>query len=169
MGIGRGMERGPDAALAVDLELVTSFPTYAQAQQAVDRLSDASFPVQHLRIVGNDLRLVEKVTGRLTKGRAALAGAASGVWLGLLVGLLVGLFTPGRAWLGLILAGVVLGALWGAVFGFVAHGATGGRRDFSSWSTLVAQRYDVMADSGRAGEARRLLEAAAGGPAVGPG
>lgn len=165
MSIGRGMERGmgrgPDAALSVDQELVASYPTYGQAQQAVDRLSDAAFPVQYLRIVGNDLRLVEKVTGRLTKGRAALAGAASGVWLGLLVGLIVGLFVPGRAWLGLIVAGIVLGAVWGAVFGFVAHAATGGRRDFASWSTLVAQRYDVMADTGRAAEARRLLDQAA--------
>ena len=89
-----------------------------------------------------------------------MAGAASGMWLGLLVGLLVGLFTPGPAWVGLIVAGIALGAVWGAVFGFVAHAATGGRRDFSSWNTLVAQRYDVMADAGRANEARRLLEQA---------
>jgi hypothetical protein len=32
--------------------------------------------------VGSDLRLVERVTGRLTKARAADAGAISGAWAG---------------------------------------------------------------------------------------
>ena len=44
----------------------------------VDRLSDDGFPVEHVRIVGTGLHSVEQVTGRLTKGRAALGGAAAG-------------------------------------------------------------------------------------------
>jgi Heat induced stress protein YflT domain len=48
------------------------FGSYEEAQQLVDRLSDAGFPVD-LRIVGTGLRTVEQVTGRLTKGRAARA------------------------------------------------------------------------------------------------
>jgi hypothetical protein len=39
---------------------------------------------------------VERVTGRLTKARAAGAGAVSGLWLGLLFGLLIGLFAAGH-------------------------------------------------------------------------
>jgi hypothetical protein len=139
---------------------VASYSDYEAAQAAVDRLSDDGFPVESLDIIGSDLRLVERVTGRLTKGRAAAAGAASGAWFGLLVGVLVGLFTTGPAWIGLIVGGIVIGALWGAVFGFAGHAATGGRRDFASTRMLVATRYDIVARGGQAEAARTHLEQA---------
>ncbi|HSK54286.1 MAG TPA: general stress protein, partial [Jiangellales bacterium] len=62
---------------------IGSYETYTEAQRAVDRLSDAEFPVEYVSIVGTDLRMVEQVTGRLTRGRAVAAGAASGLWFGL--------------------------------------------------------------------------------------
>jgi hypothetical protein len=136
---------------------VARFDDYPAAQAAVDRLSDDGFPVEHLSIVGSDLQLVEKVTGRLTKGRAALSGAASGAWFGLLLALLVGFFTTGNAWLAILLTGLVFGAGWGALFGFVAHSATGGRRDFSATRSLAAARYDLVASSGQADRARTML------------
>ncbi|MCI0385665.1 general stress protein [Streptomyces sp. CNQ085] len=137
---------------------VASYSSYTEAQSAVDRLSDEKFPVEQIDIVGSDLRLVEHVTGRMTKGRAAGMGAASGAWFGLFIGLLVGLFTTGGAWLGLILGGLAIGALWGAVFGFVGHVATGGRRDFSSTQSLAAARYDVIVRGGHADRARGILQ-----------
>jgi hypothetical protein len=78
---------------------VAQFDDYDSAQRAVDRLSDDGFPVEKLDVVGSDLRLVERVTGRLTRMRAAGAGAASGLWLGLLFGLLIGLFATGSSFL----------------------------------------------------------------------
>ncbi len=54
-----------------------SYPTYEGAQRAVDFLSDSKFPVERTAIIGSDLRMVETVLGRLTRGRAALAGAGS--------------------------------------------------------------------------------------------
>ena len=45
---------------------IGSYPTYAEAQRAVDYLSDQQFPVQQVTIVGVDLMQVERVTGRLT-------------------------------------------------------------------------------------------------------
>jgi len=78
---------------------VATYSDYAEAQRAVDRLSDDGFPVEHLDIIGSDLRLVERVTGRLTKARAATAGAASGVWFGLLMGMLLGvILNTQRSW-----------------------------------------------------------------------
>ncbi|OEV02699.1 general stress protein [Streptomyces oceani] len=136
---------------------VASFDAYEEAQEAVDHLSDEHFPVEYVDIVGSGLKLVEHVTGRLTKGKAAGAGAASGAWFGLFIGLLVGLFTAGPVWLGLILGGVLIGAVWGAVFGFAGHAATGGRRDFASTRALTATRYDVIARGGHAQEARDIL------------
>jgi len=135
-----------------------SYPQYEQAQAVVDHLSDHGFPVETVSIVGADLRLVERVTGRMTRGRAALAGAASTAWLGLLFGLFVGLFAEsGSALLALAVYGLVFGAIFGAVLGFAAHAATGGRRDFSSTTGLAATRYEVLVEQSRAQEAERLV------------
>jgi Heat induced stress protein YflT domain len=136
---------------------VASYATYDEAQHAVDRLSDNGFPVENVDIVGSDLRLLERVTGRLTTGRAAMAGAGSGVWLGVLFGLLVGLFTTGPTWLGLLLGGALIGAVWGAVFGFIAQWSTGGRRDFSSERGLVAGQYELVVADSHAEQARSML------------
>lgn len=124
---------------------LASFADYADAQQLVDRMSDGGFPVEHVSIVGDGVRTVEHVTGRMTKGRAALAGAGSGAWLGAFVGLLFMLFTvtPLWVWIWVLLIPIIVGALFGAVFGFVAHWSTRGRRDFSSVHALQASRYDV--------------------------
>lgn len=136
---------------------VARYTTYADAQRAVDRLSDEGFPVETVAIVGGDLRLVEAVTGRLTTGRAALAGAASGAWFGLLIGLLLSLFVEDSAWLGVLGVAILIGAFWGAVFGFVAHAATRGKRDFASLRTLAAGWYEVTVADEHAGRARQLL------------
>ena len=136
---------------------VARFDDYEDAQRAVDRLSDDGFPVEKLDIVGSDLRLVERVTGRLTNARAAAAGALSGMWGGLLIGILLGLFTTGHAWLAMVAVGLGLGVLWGAVFGYVAHRATRGKRDFSSLRGLTAAHYDLIAREGGAERARAML------------
>ena len=136
---------------------VARFDDYETAQRAVDRLSDDGFPVEQLDIVGSDLRLVERVTGRLTRGRAAGTGAVSGLWLGLLFGLLIGLFATGGSFFVALATGALLGAAWGALFGFAAHAATRGMRDFSSIRTIAASRYDLIARGGTADQARRML------------
>jgi len=145
--------------------VLASYPGYADAQAAVDRLSDARFPVQRTSIVGRDLRLVETVTGRLDYRRAALSGLATGAWFGLLVGLFVGLFAEDAgSWLGLLLWGLLFGALAGLVFSVAAYAATGGRRDFVSTSSLVADRYDVLVDPAAVADARRVLGLSASHP-----
>jgi hypothetical protein len=137
---------------------VGSYDSYEQAQAAVDYLSDEKFPVENVTIVGTDLRMVEKVTGRLTRGRAIAAGAAGGAWWGLFVGLLLGIFsTDGAAWFGSVLVGLLIGLVFGALFGAMGYAATQGRRDFTSTSKIVAGRYDVLCNPAHAEEARALL------------
>jgi hypothetical protein len=154
------MEARVDAAKTQDArQTVASYATYAEAQQAVDSLSDRGFPVEGAEIIGHDVRLIERVTGRLTNARAAAAGAASGAWFGLFIGLLVGLFTTGPEWLGLVLGGLFIGALWGALFGFFAHWMTQGQRDFTSVSDLVAGHYELTVPDDQAERARELLGA----------
>ena len=140
-----------------DWQIAASYSNYQAAQSAVDRLSGASFPVENVEIVGRNLRLIERVTGRVTTLRAAAAGAGTGAWFGLFIGLLVGLFTAGPTWLGLVLGGLVIGAVAGGIFGFVAQWTMHGRRDFASVRGLAAGQYDVMVANGEGQRAYRLI------------
>jgi hypothetical protein len=135
--------------------VIASYSTYEEAQRAVDTLSDRKFPVEHVAIVGSDLRLVEQVVGRLTLARAALAGAGTGAWFGLLIGLVFWIVSPW--WVGAVVSGVLLGLVFGGVVGALAYAASGGRRDFTSLRTLDAGRYDVMVDADHVDEALRVL------------
>ena len=136
---------------------LASVATYGEAEQLVDRLSDAGFPVERVRIVGVDLYSVEQVTGRMTIGRAALAGAATGAGFGLLVGLVFGVFSLSAGWPLMLLGGSLIGLLWGAALGALTHWATGGRRDFSSTRNVRAHRYAVEVEPAHADDARHIL------------
>jgi len=139
-------------------QVVATYDTYLEAQRAVDFLSDKGFPVQNVSIVGSDLRMVENVLGRLTRGRAALAGAATGAWFGLFVGVLVSIFAQADTnTFGLVLSAVVYGAVFGAIFGFVSHTFTRGKRDFTSRSKIVASTYEVRCVWAEADRARELI------------
>lgn len=135
---------------------IATYPDYRSAQRTIDFLADNHFPVEQTAIVGTELRLVENVLGRMTTPRAALAGAGSGAWFGLLVGLLFGLFKV-AAWWEVLLAGLIIGAIWGTIFGAIAHIVSGGRRDFTSRASLQAREYAVSVDAGYADQARQLL------------
>ncbi len=65
---------------------IGAYPTYAEAQRAVDYLSDQQFPVHQVTIVGVDLMQVERVTGRLTWPKVLGGGVLTGAWLGLFIG-----------------------------------------------------------------------------------
>jgi len=56
-----------------DRVLVASFRQYLDAQRAVDYLSDEKFPVERSSIVGEGLKIVEQVTGRLDWTRSPTA------------------------------------------------------------------------------------------------
>lgn len=136
-------------------EPIARYETYLEAQRAVDFLSDNHFPVQAVTIVGTGLQMVERVTGRLTYARVALAGAASGAWFGLIFGLVLSLFGGTD---GALLAGPLFGAAAGVLFGIFSYSLTRGRRDFTSASQIVASEYAVLCLAEQAGAARQLLE-----------
>jgi hypothetical protein len=140
--------------------VVATFDTYADAEHAVDYLSDNGFPVERTAIVARDLEFVEYITGRMDYGQAALRGALTGGLVGLLVGWLFAVFNwfdPIVSSFWLVIDGRWFGALVGTVFGLVSHALTGGRRDFSSVGAMKANRYEVLVDEDVASEAERLL------------
>ncbi len=134
------------------------YEKYEDAQKAVDFLSDHEFPVQNCMIVGTELKQVERITGRLTNGRVAAAGALSGLWLGLFVGVIFSLFAKeSAAVLPMILSTAVLGAAFGSIWALVGFLATRGQRDFSSVSSVVATRYEVLVEHKHLAAAQELL------------
>jgi len=152
---------GPAAAAQIlSLEYPMSLgvhDSYASAQKAVDYLSDHDFPVENVLIVGTDLKQLERVTGRLTRSRVMLGGALSGAWLGLLIGLIFALFdTSGFSWTS-VLATVLFGAVFGTIWAAVGYSVTGGQRDFTSVTQVVATRYEVLTEHKNAARGRELL------------
>ncbi|WP_235954210.1 general stress protein [Actinomyces faecalis] len=138
-------------------EEVASFSTYAEAQHAVDALSDEGFPVQHLAIIGTDLRQVENITGRMSWGRAIVSGAASGLWLGLFFGALLALVGPSQmGGAALIASAVIMGVVWGTLFQVIGYAMTRGKRDFTSTSAVIASRYSIIAAQHAPDAARAL-------------
>ncbi|WP_027502677.1 general stress protein [Rhodococcus sp. UNC363MFTsu5.1] len=134
---------------------IGSYPTYAEAQRAVDHLSDQAFPVEDVTIVGVDLMQVERVLGRLTWAKVIGGGIVSGAWLGVFLGLLLGLFTD--SFLGPLVAGIIGGIIFGLISTSIPYAATRGQRDFASTMQLVAGRYDVLCEPKTAERARDLL------------
>ena len=141
-------------------DVLGTYDTYLEAQGVVDRLSKADFDVAKLSIVGNDLKTVEHVTGKLTYGRAALAGAASGAWLGLFFGLVLTIFTPPTAQtFGFVGAALLIGAGFGAIFGIVSYSLTRRRRDFTSTHQVLASNYQIIIDPELTARAQQTLQA----------
>jgi hypothetical protein len=155
----------PGSRSALSLQFPQSlgvYDDYADAQRAVDHLSDKGFPVENCMIVGTDLKQVERVTGRLTTGRVALGGALSGLWLGLFVGLIFSLFGTGET-LSIILSTGLFGVLFGVIWALAGYAATKGRRDFTSIQQVVATRYEVLVEHKYLAEGRALLSDLPGG------
>lgn len=137
-------------------DVLGTYDTYLEAQGVVDRLAKADFDVAHLSIVGNDLKTVERVTGKLTWGRAAGAGAASGAWFGVFFGLLLLVFGFTTNY-GVALAALLIGAAFGIVFGLVGYAFSRRNRDFTSTHQVLASNYQIIIDPNLTAQAQQVL------------
>jgi hypothetical protein len=152
-----GRARIPIGGLTLNYPMsLGTYDKYPDAQKAVDYLSDHEFAVENCMIVGTDLKQVERVTGRLTRGRVAGAGALSGMWMGLFVGLIFAMFGTGDSVVAVV-STVAFGAVFGVVWALIGYAATKGRRDFTSVSQVVATRYELLVEHKLAEQARALL------------
>ena len=138
-------------------DVLGTYETYDEALAVVDRLAKAEFEVKQVSIVGSDLRTVERVTGKMTYGRAALAGAASGVWFGLFLGLFFSFFSPAQNVVVYIGAAMLIGAGFGMLFGLVSYALNRRRRDFTSIHQVIAAKYEIMIDPSLTAKAQDVL------------
>lgn len=137
-------------------QTVASFPTYEAAQKAVSTLIAAEVPARDIAIVGQGLRSVERVTGRLGYATAARSGAINGVLLGLLFSAILVIGSPSvpiQAFVGVIFVGIAIGMLLSIItYSFVRR-----RRDFASVMQVVADHYELTIADGSAQRARQVL------------
>ncbi len=138
-------------------DVLGTYDTYDEAQGIVDRLARAEFPVKQVSIIGSDLRTVERVTGKMTYGRAALAGALSGAWFGLFLGLLLFIFSPSPNAILYVGAAVLIGSGFGMLFGIVSYALNRRRRDFTSIHQVIAGKYEIVVDPSLTVRAQELL------------
>jgi hypothetical protein len=138
-------------------DVLGTYETYVEAQSVVDRLAKAEFPVKQVSIVGSDLKTVERVTGKLSYGRAAGAGAASGAWLGLFFGIVLFLFSNAAGALIYVGAAALIGAGFGMLFGIVSYTLNRRRRDFTSIHQVLASKYEIIVDPSLTIRAQELL------------
>jgi hypothetical protein len=138
-------------------DILGTYDTYGDAQAVVDRLAKAEFPVKQVSIVGSDLKSVERVTGKLTYGRAAAAGAASGAWIGLFLGLIMFMFSSTPNTIVYVGAAAIIGAGFGMFFQIVLYALGRRRRDFTSVHQVIAGKYEIIVDQSLTAQAQELL------------
>ena len=147
-------------------EVVGRYRTYAEAQKAVDYMSDEHFPVAMVSIIGSDLKSVEQVTGRLSYPRVALQGALNGIFFGAFFGLIMTMF-GGADIVSSLLLTMLLGGAFFMLMATITYAMSRGKRDFTSTSRIVAGSYEVLAAPEVAGQARQVLSGMPGEPGAG--
>ncbi|GGA59840.1 hypothetical protein GCM10011490_07450 [Pseudoclavibacter endophyticus] len=139
-----------------------SYETYERAQAAVDQLARADFPLGEVSIVGSTLKSVERVTGKMNAGRAALGGLLSGVMLGVFVGLLVLILTP-QAGLTTLLPVMMVAIGFSVLWSLLTHVMNPRKKEFTSVMQILAAHFDVVVGPELAGRARQVLGTGATG------
>src|SRR5699024_6619438 len=138
------------------------YNTYQEVQSVVDTLADRAFPVQSTLIVGTDLKLMERVTGRRTWPKVISQGALSGLWMVLFLGLLLLLLAPGN--FTVLLTSVVLGVVFFTISSLIGYSMTGGQRDLASAAATVPMQYELLVEHKHAAQAQRILAESGGAP-----
>src|SRR5699024_7348125 len=167
---GEPMSQPPAAASPLNTRLYNLeyprslgvYSTYQEVQAVVDTLADNAFPVQRTMIVGTDLKLMERVTGRKTWGKVIGQGVLSGLWMGLFLGLLLMFISQSN--LAIVVTSVLMGIVFFTVWSAVGYAMTGGKRDFTSMVATIPMQYELMVEHTNAEEARRILAEAGAAP-----
>lgn len=148
-------------------EKIADHPTYQAAQQTVSKLIQADIPARDIAIVGHGLRSIETVTGRLGYAAAARTGAINGILLGLLFSAIFVLGTPNAAiqlFVGVMFVGIAIGML----LSLVTYALLRRRRDYTSVTQVIADRYEVTVLPRSIHRAREIVGRVVAPPAPAP-
>ncbi|MCK8466526.1 hypothetical protein M0722_04930 [Microbacterium sp. KSW4-16] len=139
-------------------EIVASTRDYENAQKTVSKLIAGEVPARDIAIVGQSVRTVERVTGKLGYAAAARSGAINGVLIGLFLSAILVLGNPEvpiQLFVGFVLIGVAVGML----LSLVTYAIVRRRRDFASVTQFAADHYEVTVQAASLAKARDVLGA----------
>ncbi|MFF1542028.1 general stress protein [Microbacterium sp. NPDC058269] len=139
-------------------EIVASMRDYESAQKTVSKLIAGEVPARDIAIVGQSVRTVERVTGKLGYASAARSGAINGVLIGLFLGAILVLGNP-EVPIQLFVGFVFIGVAVGMILSLVTYAIVRRRRDFASVTQFAADHYEVTVLSSSLGKARQVLGA----------
>ncbi|WP_342319516.1 hypothetical protein [Corynebacterium mayonis] len=77
--------------------------------------------------------------------------------MGIFIGLLLALFAPSSGGWAVVVSSLGIGVIFGLVFAAVSYAFTGGKRDFSSATNIVAGHYDILCEPESAPRARDAI------------
>lgn len=137
-------------------ETVASVREYEAAQKTVSKLIAAEVPARDIAIVGQSVRTIERVTGRLGYAAAARSGAVNGVLIGLLLSAILVIGNP-DAPIQLFVGFVFIGVALGMILSLVTYAIVRRRRDFASVTQLAADHYEVTVMPVSLAKAREAL------------
>ncbi|HWU30093.1 MAG TPA: general stress protein, partial [Microbacterium sp.] len=137
-------------------EMVASSRDYEVAQKTVSKLIAGEVPARDIAIVGQGVRTVERVTGRLGYAAAARSGAINGVLIGLVLSAVM-LFGNSNAPVSLFLGFILIGVALGMVMSLVTYSIIRRRRDFASMTQMLADHYEVRVQAASLAKARQVL------------
>lgn len=142
-------------------ELVSTHTTREAAQDQLHKLVDGDVPPTAVTIVGKDLRVVERVRGRMSYPQAALGAGLRGLLFGTLIGVFMYLLAPEGGWQQIVFSALLGVGLW-MILGVIAYGMRKDRNGFASTQQVVPAAYDVVVAFEHAGRARGALNAGTG-------
>ena len=155
---GAAAQGGPAGRFTLQRPVsIAIYNSYQDAQHAVDYLADQRFPVQNLSIVGTDLKSFERITGGLTWGKVLTSSAMTGVVWGIMASLFLWLFIPNVNPFLMLVSSLVIFVAANMITSAIGYRMTGGRRDFTSTTQIIATHYEVLGEAEVAGQARAML------------
>ncbi|MFK4853318.1 general stress protein [Microbacterium sp. ZW T6_19] len=137
-------------------EVVASMRDYEGAQKTVSKLIAEEVPARDIAIIGQSVRTVERITGRLGYAAAARSGAINGVLIGLFLSAILVLGNPDvpmQLFVGFVFIGVALGML----LSLVTYAIVRRRRDFASVTQFAADHYEVTVQPASVAKAKKVL------------
>jgi len=129
---------------------------YESAQKTVSKLIAEEVPARDIAIIGQSVRTVERITGRLGYAAAARSGAINGVLIGLFLSAILVLGNPDvpmQLFVGFVFIGVALGML----LSLVTYAIVRRRRDFASVTQFAADHYEVTVQPASVAKAKKIL------------
>lgn len=158
------MMSGPNASRDDGLprgELVSTHTTRAAAQEQLEKLVQGDVPPTAVTLVGKDLRVVERVRGRMSYPQVALSAGLRGLLFGSLIGLFMYLIAPQGGWQQIVFSALLGVGLW-MILGVIAFAMRKDKNGFASTQQVVPAAYDVVVAFEHAGRARGVLNAGTG-------